>query len=97
MPITVRFGWSHGSHAARLWCLGLQAWLTAKVFALIAYVELGVNTLTLGKTKKIRIFAMFAALMTFAQIVAVALTRDAAIFCRAIGFGFLPAGSRSNR
>ncbi|MFZ2296235.1 MAG: SirB2 family protein [Polaromonas sp.] len=55
----------------------VQTWLTAKVLALIAYIVLGTIALKRGKTKGVRTFAFFAALATFAYIVAVALTRQA--------------------
>jgi uncharacterized membrane protein SirB2 len=65
----------------------VQAWLTAKVLALIAYIVLGAIALKRGKTKGVRTFALFAALATFAYIVAVALTRQALIPLQALGLG----------
>lgn len=65
----------------------VQAWLTAKVLALVAYIVLGTMALKRGKTKGVRTFALLAALATFAYIVAVALTRDAGIFFHALGLG----------
>lgn len=65
----------------------VQAWLTAKVLALIAYIVLGTIALKRGKTKGVRTFALLAALATFAYILAVALTRQAAIPLQALGFG----------
>lgn len=65
----------------------VQAWLTAKVLALIAYIVLGTIALKRGKTKGVRTFAWFAALATFAYIVAVALTRQAAIAFQVLGLG----------
>jgi uncharacterized membrane protein SirB2 len=65
----------------------VQPWLTAKVIALIAYIVLGAIALKRGKTKGVRAFAFFAALATFAYIVAVALTRQAAIPFQAWGLG----------
>ena len=65
----------------------VQAWLTAKVLALIAYIVLGAIALKRGKTKGVRTFALFAALATFAYIVAVALTRQAAFPFHALGLG----------
>ena len=65
----------------------VQAWLTAKVLALIAYIVLGTIALKRGKTKGVRTFALFAALATFAYIVAVALTRQAAIPLQVLGLG----------
>lgn len=64
------------------WFLGqvpfADAWLTAKVLALLAYVALGVIALRRGRSKPVRAAALGAALATVAYIVAVALTRDAA-------------------
>lgn len=51
-------------------------WLTAKVLALLAYIVLGGIGLKYGRTRKIRIIAWAAALLTFAYLVAVALTRQ---------------------
>jgi uncharacterized membrane protein SirB2 len=65
----------------------VQAWLTAKLIALVAYIVLGSIALKRGKTKGVRAFALFAALATFAYIVAVALTRQAAIPFQALGLG----------
>lgn len=56
-----------------------QSWLTAKVLALLAYIVLGSIALKRGKTKGARAFAGLAALAALAYIVAVALTRNAAI------------------
>lgn len=65
----------------------VQAWLTAKVLALIAYIVLGTIALKRGKTKGVRTFAWFAALATFTYIVAVALTRQAAIAFQVLELG----------
>lgn len=53
-----------------------QAWLTAKVFGLIAYIILGSIALKRGKTRQIRFAAWLMALVTVAYIVAVALSRN---------------------
>lgn len=65
----------------------VQPWLTAKVFALLAYIGLGTVALKRGKTKAVRIWAFAAALATFAYIVAVALTKQAMISWVFPGFG----------
>jgi uncharacterized membrane protein SirB2 len=52
-----------------------QAWLGAKVVALFAYIVLGSIALKRGKTSQKRAFAFVAALLVFAYIVAVALSR----------------------
>jgi uncharacterized membrane protein SirB2 len=54
----------------------VQGWLTAKVFALIAYIVLGTIALKRGKTKQVRLAAFIGALTVFAYIVKVALTRQ---------------------
>lgn len=58
----------------------VQLWLTAKVIALIVYIALGTIALKRGKTKAVRSGALLAAIVTFAYIVSVALTRQAMIF-----------------
>lgn len=57
----------------------VQNWLTAKVIALLVYIGLGTIALKRGKTKAIRIAAFIGALLVFAYIVGVALTRQATI------------------
>ena len=61
----------------------VQAWLTAKVIALIVYIGLGTVALKRGRTKAARVSALLAALAVFAYIVAVALTRQVLV-------GFMP-------
>jgi uncharacterized membrane protein SirB2 len=53
-----------------------QAWLTAKVLALVAYIVLGSLALKRGRTLQVRIAALAAAAALFGYIVAVALTRS---------------------
>ncbi len=53
-----------------------QAWLTAKVLGLIAYIALGMIALRYGRTRKIRVSAWLLALLVFAYIVSVAVTRN---------------------
>jgi uncharacterized membrane protein SirB2 len=55
----------------------VNAWVTAKVLGLVAYVVLGAIALRRGKTKGLRAVAFGAALAVAAYIVAVALTHDA--------------------
>lgn len=50
----------------------VHGWLTAKFFALIAYIVLGTIALKLGKTRGQRIAAWISALGMFAYMVAVA-------------------------
>ena len=51
-------------------------WLTAKVFGLIAYIVLGTIALKRGRTRAVRITAFWSALLVFAYIVAVAITKS---------------------
>lgn len=57
----------------------VQNWLTAKLIALIAYIVLGTIALKRGKTKAVRVGAFISALLVFAYIVGVAVTRQATI------------------
>ncbi len=52
-----------------------QAWLTAKVLALVLYIALGIVALKRGKTKTVRVAAFAGALATFAYIVLVAVSK----------------------
>lgn len=54
----------------------LDAWLTAKVFGLIAYIVLGALALQAGRSRGLRIGAGLAAVAVFGWIVSVALTKD---------------------
>lgn len=54
----------------------VQHWLTAKLIALIAYIVLGTIALKRGKTKSTRVAALIGALVVFAYIVVVAVTRN---------------------
>ncbi|MDZ7737068.1 MAG: SirB2 family protein [Gammaproteobacteria bacterium] len=54
----------------------VQGWLTAKILALFVYIILGSVALKRGGTKRVRIIAWLLALVTFAYIVAVAITRQ---------------------
>jgi uncharacterized membrane protein SirB2 len=58
----------------------VQPWLTAKVLALIAYIVLGSIALKRGSSREIRAGAFGAALLVFAYIVGVALTRRVLVF-----------------
>ena len=60
----------------------VNGWLTAKFFALIAYIMLGTVALKRGKTKSQRVAAWFAALLVFGYMVAVALAHDPFPFLR---------------
>jgi len=54
-----------------------HGWLTAKVFGLIAYIVLGTIALKRGRTRGICVTAFCGALLAFAYIVAVAMTKSA--------------------
>lgn len=54
----------------------VDAWLTAKVFGLIAYIILGSLALKPGRPASVRVLAGFGAVATFGWIVSVALTRQ---------------------
>ena len=54
----------------------VHGWITAKVLALVIYIGLGMVALKRGPTRAIRIAAWFAALATFAYILAVAVTKQ---------------------
>ena len=53
-----------------------DAWLTAKVFGLIAYIVLGTIALKRGRTHAHRIVAFCGAILVFAYIVAVAISKS---------------------
>jgi len=54
----------------------VQAWLSAKVLALLAYIVLGSIALKHGRSRRARIVAFTAALAVFLYIVAVAIARS---------------------
>lgn len=53
-----------------------QDWLTAKVVALLVYILCGTIALKRGRTRAVRAAFFVAALLAFAYIVSVALTRS---------------------
>lgn len=55
---------------------GGSAWLSAKIIALLAYIGLGFYALRLGKTKTVRSAAFLGALLCFAYMAAVAITKN---------------------
>lgn len=69
-----------GSALTMAWLSGqypfVNAWLTAKLCGLIAYIVLGMMALKRGRTKAIRACYFGLALMVYAYIVGVALTRN---------------------
>lgn len=54
----------------------VQDWLTAKFFGLLAYILFGMLALKRGKTKPIRAAALVFALLAYAYVVSVALSRN---------------------
>ena len=54
----------------------VDAWLTAKFFALLLYIGLGSVALKYGRTKAIRFSAWLAAMAVFTYIVMVAITHN---------------------
>jgi uncharacterized membrane protein SirB2 len=62
------------------WLLGqypfVQAWLTAKVLGLLAYIGFGTVALRRGRSRPVRVAALAAALAAAAYVVAVAISRD---------------------
>lgn len=54
----------------------VDAWLTAKVFGLIAYIILGMLALRPGRDPRVRVAAGFAAVAVFIWIVSVAFTKN---------------------
>jgi uncharacterized membrane protein SirB2 len=68
------------SAVALAWTLRVSpltdAWLAAKLIGLLAYVGLGLVALRFGRTRAVRATAWAGALLAFAYIVSVALTKD---------------------
>ncbi len=60
-------------------------WVTAKVSALVVYILLGALALR-GRDMRLRVGAFFAAVVTYAWIVSVALTRNPAGFLSFTGY-----------
>jgi len=54
----------------------VQGWLTAKFFGLLAYIGCGTMALKRGRTKEQRLLFLVLALLAYAYIVSVALTRS---------------------
>ena len=53
-----------------------QGWLTAKFFGLLAYILCGTMALKRARTKRARVVFLVLALLSYAYIVGVALTRN---------------------
>lgn len=63
----------------------VDAWVTAKIFGLIAYIILGAVALRAGRTRGVRVAAWFGALAVFGYVVSVALTKSPWGFVRLTG------------
>jgi uncharacterized membrane protein SirB2 len=63
---------------------GNDGWLTAKVVGLLVYIVLGTIALKRGRTRGIRLATFAGALVTFAYIVSVAVTKSPAGFLAAL-------------
>lgn len=59
---------------------GAHAWLEAKVAGLVVYIVLGSIALKYGRSARARLLAFVAALVTFAWIVSVAISKSPAGF-----------------
>lgn len=73
-----------GSAVTMAWMSGqypfVNGWLTAKLFGLLAYILLGMMALKRGRTLAIRRGYFCLALLAYAYIVGVALSRNPTIF-----------------
>ena len=55
---------------------GPAAWINAKIIALVVYIVLGIIALNRGKTMQVRVLAWCSALVVYAYMVAVALSKS---------------------
>ncbi|MEO8057250.1 MAG: SirB2 family protein [Burkholderiales bacterium] len=73
------------------WALGLTPaaapWLTAKIVGLLVYIALGMLALRPGRPAPIRAAAWIAAMLTFAWIVSVAISKNPLGFFALTGLG----------
>jgi len=58
----------------------VQGWLTAKLIGLVVYIGLGLVTLRFAQSQPARAIAYVSAILTFAYIAAVAVTKSALPF-----------------
>jgi uncharacterized membrane protein SirB2 len=54
----------------------VDAWLTAKLAGLLAYIGLGIVALRVGRSRPVRVACWLGALATAGYIVSVAMTKD---------------------
>lgn len=68
------------SAIALAWMLGVSPanapWIAAKIAGLLLYIALGMVALRFGRTRTSRATAFVAAMLTFAYVVSVAITKD---------------------
>lgn len=68
------------SAIALVWTIDLSPfhtpWLMAKIAGLLVYIGLGLVALRLGETKTVRAVAWLAAMVVFAYVVSVAVSKD---------------------
>ncbi len=62
------------------WAALQLPWLLAKIVALLVYIVLGVVALRAGRSKRVRVLAWLAAMLVFAYIVAVAMSKNPLAF-----------------
>ena len=62
--------------AWQLGAAGVRGWLSAKMVALVLYIVLGTIALRRGRTRRLRIAAAAGAVVIFAYIVSVAMTKS---------------------
>ena len=62
--------------AWQLGAQGVRGWLPAKLVALALYVALGTIALRRGRTRRVRLIAAAAAVLTFVYIASVAVTKS---------------------
>jgi len=60
-------------------------WIAAKIAGLFVYIGIGMVALRFGRTKSVRGIAWLFAMLTFAYIVSVAMTKDPRGFLAALG------------
>jgi len=62
------------------WAALQLPWLLAKIVALLVYIGLGVMALRAGLSKRVRVWAWLAALLVFAYIITVAVSKTPLVF-----------------
>jgi len=62
------------------WAALQLPWLLAKIMALLVYIGLGVVALRAGRSKRGRVLAWLAALLVFAYMITVAVSKNPLVF-----------------